>query len=178
MALPPRSVETERLRLVPWSDIYSDKFAALCSDPKAMRFISRGRPLPPVAIDQILERTRTMWEEHGFGPWAALEKPNGHWVGRLGLNLLKDWPGPDKWEVGYELVPAVWGRGYATEGARRAIRYAWDETPLSRVISVTVPDHAASRRVMEKSGMTFQAEVAWRKTNVVWYAIDRPAVER
>jgi RimJ/RimL family protein N-acetyltransferase len=178
MALPLRSLETARLRLVPWSAVYSDEFAALCGNVEAMRFISGGRPLPQAVVDQILERTRKMWEQHGFGPWAALEKHSGRWVGRVGLNLLDDWPGPDKWEVGYELVPAVWGQGYATEGARRAIRFAWDETPLTRIISVTVPDHFASRRVMENSGMAFQGEIAWRKTTVVWYAIDRPAVER
>ena len=65
--------------------------------------------------------------------------------------------------------------GYATEGARRAIHYAWEETPLKRIISVTVPDHLASRRVMEKSGLTLQGEVAYRSGTVVWYAIDRPA---
>lgn len=171
-------VETERLRLVPWKGIYSDQFADLCGDAEAMRFISRGRPLPRVAVDEILERTRKMWDEHGFGPWAALEKRTGRWVGRVGLSLLDDWPWADKWEVGYELLPTVWGQGYATEGARRAIRFAWEQTPLRRIISVTVPDHAASRRVMEKSGMTFQREVAWRKNTVVWYAIDRPTVER
>lgn len=119
-----------------------------------------------------------MWERHGFGPWAALEKDGGRWIGRIGLNLLGDWPGADRWEVGYELVPSVWGRGYATEGARRAIGFAWDETSLERVISVTVPDHLASRRVMEKSGMSLQGEVAWRGTTVVWYAIDRLAPDR
>jgi RimJ/RimL family protein N-acetyltransferase len=35
---------------------------------------------------------------------AAVEKETGRWVGRIGLNLLTDWPGPDKWEVGYELA--------------------------------------------------------------------------
>ena len=109
-------VETERLRLVPWTDAYSDQFADLCVDPAAMRFISRGRPLPPSVIDQILGRTREMWEQHGFGPWAALEKESGRWIGRIGLNLLADWPGTDTWEVGYELVPAVLGAGVRDGG--------------------------------------------------------------
>ena len=88
----------------------------------------------------------------------------------------KDWPEPAlalAREVGYELVPSSWGRGYATEGARRAVAFAWEHTSLPRVISVTVPDHAASRRVMEKAGLSFQAELPWRGTTVV-YAIDRP----
>lgn len=167
------AVETERLRLVRWSDVYAGEFVALCADTEAMRFISGGEPLPRRAVDDILRRTKSMWDQYGFGPWAALEKDSGRWVGRIGLNLLADWPGPDKWEVGYELAREFWGQGYATEGARRAIRFGWEETSLERIISVTVPDHLASRRVTEKAGLSLQGEVAWRGTHVVWYAIDR-----
>jgi RimJ/RimL family protein N-acetyltransferase len=42
-----------------------------------------------------------------------------------------------------------------------------------QIISVTVPDHAASRRVMKKCGLVFQAQIGWRRTQVVWYALDR-----
>jgi len=168
------AVETERLLLVPWSDDYFDEFAALCGDAEAMHFISRGRPLSRADVEEILRRTRSMWETYGFGPWAAVEKGSGRWVGRIGLNLLGDWPGADKWEVGYELAPEFWGRGLATEGARRTIRFAWEQTVLNRLVSVTVPDHLASRRVMEKCGLTFQEEIDWRGTTVVWYAVDRP----
>lgn len=171
-------VESERLRLLPSDEAYSDRFADLCADPVAMSFISRGRPLPRGVVDEILARTQRMWSEHGFGPWAVLEKATGRWIGRIGLNLLADWPGRDKWEIGYELIPAAWGNGYATEGARRAIRFAWEETPLERIVSVTVPDHLASRRVMEKAGMTLRGEVDWRGTTVVWYAIDRSPSQR
>jgi RimJ/RimL family protein N-acetyltransferase len=95
MAAPPSPIETDRLRLVPWSDVYADQFADLCADAEAMRFISRGRPLPRATVDEILRRTREMWEQYGFGPWAALEKDSSRWVGRIGLNLLSDWPFAD-----------------------------------------------------------------------------------
>jgi len=167
-------VETARLVLVPWSDDYLDDFARICADSVVMRFISRGRPLSRDDVEVLTGRTLAIWDEHGFGPWAAIEKASGRWVGRIGLNLLEEWPGRDRWEVGYELAPEFWGRGLATEGARRAIRFGWERTPLERIISVTVPEHAASRRVMEKCGLTLQDEVEWKGTPVVWYAIDRP----
>jgi RimJ/RimL family protein N-acetyltransferase len=88
--------ETERLLLVPWNDDYFDEFARICADSEVMRFISRGEPLSRESIGEILGRTRAMWDEHGFGPWVAIEKSSGRWVGRIGLNLLADWPGPDK----------------------------------------------------------------------------------
>ena len=174
MLLSTEPVETDRLLFRPWNDEYDDSFAALCADERAMAFISGGRPLPRALVDEINRRANAMWSEHGFGPWAAFEKRTGHWIGRIGLNLLADWPDPDKWEVGFELLPSSWGSGYATEGARAALTFAWERTLLNRVISVTVPDHAASRRVMEKVGLAFQKELRWRGTTVVWYAIDRP----
>jgi len=167
--------ETGRLWLVRWTEEYSGDFTRVCQDPEAMRFISGGGPLPVDVIGSILRRTLAMWDEYGYGPWAALDKQTGRWVGRIGLNLLADWPGPDKWEVGYELAPEYWGRGLATEGAREAIRFGWQHTPLTRIISATAAGHHASRRVMEKCGLAFQAEMTFRGAQIAWYAIDRPA---
>lgn len=166
---------TERLLLEPWSDSYFEEFARVLQDPEAMRFISGGTPLPLETIRSIAQRSLAMWDEHGYGPWAAIEKETGRWVGRIGLNLLADWPGPNKWEVGYELAPEFWGRGLATEGAREAIRFGWARTPLPRIIGATAARHLASRRVMEKCGLVLQGEIAFRAARVAWYAIDRPA---
>jgi RimJ/RimL family protein N-acetyltransferase len=167
--------ETHRLRLVPWNDDYSGEFARLCRDPEAMRFISGGIPLTDEVINTITQRARALWDQYGYGPWSAIDKQTGRWVGRIGLNMLPDWPGPDKWEVGFELTPEYWGRGLATEGARAAIDFGWTRTPLARIISATAAGHRASRRVMEKCGLTFQAETTFRGAQIAWYAIDRPA---
>ena len=166
--------ETARLRLLPWTGGYDEEFGRLCRDPEAMRFISGGMPLADEAIHTITQRSRALWDQHGYGPWAAIHKQTGRWVGRIGLNLLPDWPGPDKWEVGFELTPEHWGCGLAAEGALAAIDFGWGRTPLARIISATAAEHRASRRVMEKCGLTFQAEIAFRGARVVWYAIDRP----
>lgn len=41
----------------------------------------------------------------------------------IGLDELPHWPGPDKVKVGWELHPALWGRGLATEGGRAGVRH-------------------------------------------------------
>ena len=171
-------VETERLRLLLWSDEYFDDFARICADPEVVRYITGGDPLSRADVEEIAARTKRMWQDHGFGPWAAIEKASGRWVGRIGLTLLHDWPDPHKWEIGFELDPDFWGRGFAAEGAREGVRAGFEEAGLERIISVTVPEHHASRRVMEKCGLTFRGEREWRETRVVWYAIDRDAYAR
>ncbi len=76
--------------------------------------------------------------------------------------------------MAHQHAPEYWGRGLATEGARAAIRFGWARTPLARIISATAAGHRASRRVMEKCGLIFQAETTFRGTPVAWYAVDRP----
>jgi RimJ/RimL family protein N-acetyltransferase len=138
-----------------------------------MRFITGGDPLPADVVAEILARTNGLWADYGFGPWAAVEKDSDRWVGRIGLNRLEDWPGPHNWEVGFELAPEFWGRGFATEGALEAIRFGFEEAGLERIISVTEASHRASQRVMEKCGLDFQSKLRFREASVVWYAIDR-----
>lgn len=166
-------VETPRLLLRPWGDEYLDDFARIVADPRVMRYISWGRPLGREEAAEISNRTRGLWETYGFGPWPALDRETGRWVGRVGLNLLEDWPRPDRWEVGWELDPDFWGRGLATEGGRAGVRFGLTDVGLERIISVTVPEHLASRRVMEKCGLTYRGRIHLRHTECVWYAIER-----
>jgi ribosomal-protein-alanine N-acetyltransferase len=122
---------------------------------------------------EVSARSSRLWRDYGFGPWAAIEKVSGKWVGRIGLNLLADWPLDDKWEVGWLLDRTYWGRGLATEGGQAGLRFGFEAAKLERIISVTVPDNIPSRRVMEKCGLTYQGELSWRESDVVWYAIGR-----
>ena len=167
-------LETERLWLRRWRPDDLERLVALYSDPLVVRYINReGGPLPHQVSVDTFESFVRQWEELGFGPWAVVEKASGRWIGELGLNELPDWPGPDRIEVGWELDPSVWGRGLATEGGRAAVGYGFEVVGLERIISVTVPANAASRRVMDKCGLSYQGEQEYRHTTVVWYAVDR-----
>jgi [ribosomal protein S5]-alanine N-acetyltransferase len=61
-------------------------------------------------------------------------------------------------ELGYDLHPDVWGRGLATEAARATVRLALGPLGIDRVVAVVKPNHAASRRVLEKAGLTHAGE--------------------
>jgi RimJ/RimL family protein N-acetyltransferase len=160
---------------VPWIREYQDEWARILENPEVVRFISDGVPYTREEALENSERSERLWKEYGLGPWAAIERATGKWVGRLGLNLLEDWPGPDHWEVGWELDPDFWGHGLATEGGREAVRFGFEVVGLRRIISVTQADHFASRRVMEKLGLVQQDEVVFRDVSCVWYAIDPPS---
>jgi RimJ/RimL family protein N-acetyltransferase len=56
-------------------------------------------------------------------------------------------------EVGWRLARAHWGHGYATEAAREALRFGFEEVGLAEIVSFTVPANERSRRVMERIGL-------------------------
>jgi ribosomal-protein-alanine N-acetyltransferase len=57
-------------------------------------------------------------------------------------------------EIGWRLAASAWGRGYATEGARVAMAWAFEKLGLEEIVSMTVPANRRSLNVMEKLGMT------------------------
>jgi RimJ/RimL family protein N-acetyltransferase len=169
------AVETERLLLRPWREEDSVELQRLFSDPA----VKGRRNLPPDRIARLAEGSLRQWRVNGFGPWAAIDKTSGSWIGRLGLDELDDWPGVDKIEVGFELHKAWWGRGLATEGALAAVEFGFEQHGLQCIISVTAAAHGAARRVMEKAGLTYRGTRYWMNPDVpvVWYAIERAAWE-
>jgi ribosomal-protein-alanine N-acetyltransferase len=170
-------VETARLLLRPWTDEYTDDLVRLFRDPRVARNITRrGRPAKPESARRSSLRAQRLWEEYGFGPWAALDKESRDWIGRIGLTLLEDWPGPDKWALEGELHPVFWGRGLAIEGGQAALRFGFDVAELPRIIAVTRPTNVPARRAAERCGLRFQGTVNWRDRDFVWYTADRQGI--
>ncbi|MBA2442318.1 MAG: GNAT family N-acetyltransferase [Rubrobacter sp.] len=170
-----RSIETEietaRLRLRPWREEDLNPYARMCADPEVMRYLP-GTLTREESMRQI-ERFVRHWEEHGFGLWAVEGKAGGEFIGFVGLMRQDDWPvGEHKVEVGWRLDRRSWGNGFATEGAVASLRYGFDRLKLPRIISICDPRNTASRRVMEKAGLTFRGEARWRGYDDVWYAAD------
>jgi len=58
-----------------------------------------------------------------------------------------------------------------------SLHYGFEELGLDRIISIAVPENFASRRVMEKLGMTLRGETRFRGSDVVWYAVERQVWE-
>ena len=165
-------LESERLLLRPWRSGDVDELDRIYADPEVHRYL--GGPFTRERTAEQVARFVQHWEERGFGMWVAEHKATGRMIGRIGLMLHDDWTeSEDKVEVGWTLDPEFWRQGLATEGAIASIRYAFEELQLGRIISFTLPDNVASRRVMEKCGLSLQGRTVWRSREHVWYAIER-----
>ncbi|MFE5582664.1 GNAT family N-acetyltransferase [Kitasatospora sp. NPDC056531] len=149
-------LETERLLLRPFTEADADHLFALDNDPEVMRFINGGKPTSLETVrTRILPRLRHDYPCFGTrGFWAAEEKATGAFLGWFEFRPL-DEHSPAVVELGYRLNQAAWGRGYATEGSRELIDKGFTELRVERVTANTMAVNTRSRRVMEKSGLSF-----------------------
>lgn len=98
------------------------------------------------------------WEEHRFGWWMVFDRRSRAFVGRGGLRHL-DIEGVGEVEVGYALARSWWGRGLATELARAAVHVGACTLGLPRLVGITLTTNHASRRVLEKAGLTHERDI-------------------
>ena len=164
-------LETARLSLRPFRPEDLEDLDRIYSDPEVMRFMG---PTSMEATEAQLRRLVEGWERDGISQWAAIDRATGALIGRIGLLCHHDWREErDPIEVGWLLDRPYWGKGLATEGGLASIRYGFQALDRDHIISITRPENLASRRVMEKCGLTQVGETWWRGFDHVWYRIDR-----
>ncbi len=136
------------------------------NDPRVAKWLGGPRAQPDWLEDKLIH-----WEAHGYGEWVFRERDGNALVGRAGLR----WVTIDEraeLEVGYMVDGDRWGDGFATEMAAAVI-----ETGLAlgveSIVAFTLPENAASRRVMEKCGLTYEKAIEWADRPHVLYRIRR-----
>lgn len=87
------------------------------------------------------------------GPWGITTRADGLVIGTVGLAPAAH---HRRAELGYALARSHWGSGLATEAAAAVLRYAFEPLDLRRVMARCRVDNAASERVMQKLGMTYE----------------------
>jgi RimJ/RimL family protein N-acetyltransferase len=165
-------LETERLLLRMWREETDfGPYAELCADPEVMRFLG-GKPMSTMEAWRHFALLVGHWHLRGYGHWAVEEKATGKFVGRIGFLNPVGWPA---FEIGWTLARQHWGKGFAIEGARRALAYAFNELDKPHVISLIHPDNKASIAVAERLGEKVEGKTELFGHDVLIYGIDRPA---
>ena len=126
-------LETKRLILRRFTTDDAGHLFDLDSDPEVMRFLNGGKPTPRDVVEaDILPR---FLQYHGrfpgFGFWAAIDRATGGFLGWFSLRPL-DGADPSEASLGFTALG------------------------VHRVTATTYQDNMASRRVMEKAGMTLR----------------------
>jgi RimJ/RimL family protein N-acetyltransferase len=167
-------LETDRLIMRMWRNEDFDAYANICADPEVMRYLG-GKPLDRSEAWRHMAFLVGHWQLRGYGHWAVEEKATGALAGRLGFLNPEGWPA---FEIGWTLGRQFWGRGYAIEGARRALAYAFDKLDKSHVISLIHPQNKNSIKVAERLGEKVEGKTELLGHHVLIYGIDRADFKR
>jgi RimJ/RimL family protein N-acetyltransferase len=116
--------------------------------------------MPPILADTA--------RGDGFGRWAVIEKSTGDFIGWIHFRRSVDTP--TEIELGYRLIRSAWGKGYATEGSKALIEKGLREQRVTHISATALADNAASIRVMEKCGLTFEHDYKYGDADAVKYA--------
>ncbi|NOY54728.1 MAG: GNAT family N-acetyltransferase [Actinobacteria bacterium] len=145
----PRTIETVRLVLRRTAVADADAVFAYASDPAVMQFLRRARSTDISESISFLERNESVWETGDTFPWAITVKPDPLLVGMIEARVSDHGV-----ELGYVLARSAWGNGYMAEAAQAVVDSAFGDPDVFRVWAYTHVDNSASRRVMEKIGMS------------------------
>ena len=150
---PPPTLETPRLRLRLWRDDDLAPFAALNANPIVMRHFLK--PLDREQSNAMAARIRDSFASRGFGFWAVEAPGVADFIGMVGLAVPPfQAPFTPCVEIGWRRAPEYWGFGYATEAARAALDFGFNQLALHEIVAFTVPANQRSRAVMNRLGMT------------------------
>lgn len=142
---------TERLSLQPLEEADRDAHAAMMADPEVMH--DYPAPMIRAQADGRFDNHRAAFARDGFGKWTVRRRADGAYLGFTGVSpLWPHLPPAPGLEIGWRLVRAAWGEGYASEAARASLRDIFQRTAAEEVIAYTHPTNERSQAVMRRLG--------------------------
>ena len=146
-----------------------DEFSTIMALPRVAE--TMGGAMTREQAATLIRKDGAHWEAHDFGAWYAFERSTDRLVGRIGTHVTLV-EGVLEVELAWVVHPDHWGQGYATELAAPARDLAYSRG-LKSVVAFTLPSNAASRRVMDKLGMTFERDITHADLPHVLYRATR-----
>ncbi len=124
-----------------------------------LRYFPNHNPPPLDSVKRFITSQQAHWEKYGYGNWGIVPEGEKEIAGWAGLQFL---PELNETEVGFLLDRPFWGKGYATAAARASLDFGFAQCSLDHIIALVHPDNLASRRVLEKCGLTYvETLVLW-----------------
>lgn len=103
-------------------------------------------------VDEWIARRQAGYQNNDIDYLLAVDKKTNEAVGQIGL-LKGITDGVETWEIGYILLSQYYGNGYATEGARAMIDYAFNTLQIPKIVCDIRPMNKSSIAVAQRIGM-------------------------
>ncbi len=150
-------IKTERLILRSWRSEDLKPFTEMNADPRVMEYFPGI--LTQEESAQFAKKICTAMKQQGWGLWAVSVPGESDFIGYIGLAQVNfDADFTPAIEIGWRLAYDFWNKGYATEGAIAALKYAFETLQIDEIVSFTAVQNARSQKVMVKIGMTHYPE--------------------
>jgi RimJ/RimL family protein N-acetyltransferase len=150
---------TERLLLRPWRVDDAEAALGIFGDGEVARWLSPA--MDRVSDESAMRLVLQQWTAEDSrmmppaGRWAIELREDGRLVG--GAILLPLPPGDEDLEMGWQLHPAAWGRGYATEAGGALARWAFGKG-ADEVFAVVRPANKRAEATVRRIGMDWVGE--------------------
>ena len=147
-------IETDRLILRLWEETDFNDFAVYYADADNAKYVGGQKNLDDAWRHFVLQIGH--WALKGFGYWAVDEKESGHFIGCVGFWQSPGWP---ELELGYWLLNAYRGKGYAREASLGCIEFAKNHLNAKSLVSYIDPSNAPSIKLAESLGASFEQTI-------------------
>ncbi|KGM44929.1 GNAT family protein [Neobacillus niacini] len=144
------TLETDRLKLIEITPIHTLSIFEILSLDEVTRYYGTDRFTSIEEARKIIEVFQKNFYEKRAMRWGIVLKENNKFIGTLGLNglQLKN----KKAEIGYEIHPSFWRKGYTSEAIKEVLRYSYQELKLNRIGAVVYLENEASSNLLQKLG--------------------------
>lgn len=144
--------KSERLGFRTWTKTDVQKMNSINTDPEVMEFFPEIPTEKQTAA--FIDRMQRQYIDKGFCYFAVDKLENDEFIGFIGIseqNFEADFtPCID---IGWRLAKKEWNKGFATEGAKSCLKYAFNELQLKSIKAITPEINVNSENVMKKIGM-------------------------
>ena len=175
-------IETKNLILRDFKDTDVANIYKLDSNEEVHKYLG-GKPITTLKeAEDIVSYFHLQYKERGIGRFATIEKSSGKFIGWAGLKLNLDEKemlnGHTNFiDIGYRFIPEFWGKGYATEASLASIEYGFKNLNYNIIYGAADIENIASNKVLQKIGLNFINEFAFKNVKCNWYELKKENYE-
>lgn len=152
-----RILETERLALYQFTTDDATFIMELLNTPGWLRFIGNRNIQSLEDARKYIENVLLpSYQQHGFGFYKVRLQADDTAIGMCGLVKRPTLPDAD---IGYALLPAYMGQGYAAEAATAVAHYAFSTLGLPQLLAITEQENERSIHLLGKIGLYFERPI-------------------
>lgn len=144
------TLETERLRLREITPYDRENLFEYLSNEDVIKYYGQEAFVHLTQAEALIDFFATNFRENRGIRWGIERKGAQGLIGTVGFHALS--AKHRRAEIGYEIHPDYWRKGYASEAVKSILQYGFDALDLTRIGAVVFTENAASHQLLEKLG--------------------------